>query len=220
MPSDEIQGRTALLLIDIQNGFVNETLWGLSRSNPSFEKNAALILDTYRSLISSTGSATSSPHKIIHIAHASLFDDSPLHPKSPGYSFQSFAAPKPDELVISKGVNSAFIGTNLEEVLRSHFQNGNGKLFIIGLSTDHCVSTTTRMAGNLWVADARNEKGERGEHGEVILVQDATAAWKKTEDGFDAELVHKVHVESLREFASILNTENTENVVGLWKSWL
>jgi len=119
--------------------------------------------------------------------------------------------------VIAKSVNSAFIGTNLEDVIREHFRNGKGVLYIAGLTTDHCVSTTTRMAGNLGVADARNENVELGEKGEVVLVQDATAAWKKSEDGFDAELVHKVHVESLKEFASI---ENTENVVKSWKSWL
>lgn len=38
------------------------------------------------------------------------------------------------------------------------------------------VSTTTRMAGNLWVADARTADGKRGEEGEVVLIEDATAA--------------------------------------------
>lgn len=59
--------------------------------------------------------------------------------------------------------------------------------------------------------------GENGEKGEVVFVEDATAAWKKSEDGFEAELVHKVHAESLQEFATI---EKTENVLELWKQWL
>lgn len=98
-------------------------------------------------------------------------------------------------------MNSAFIGTNLEEVLREH---GTQVLYVAGLSTDHCVSTTTRMAGNLGVC---------GEKGEVVLVQDATAAWKKSEEGFEAEVVHAVNVESLKEFASV---KNVKDVVGAW----
>jgi nicotinamidase-related amidase len=50
--------------------------------------------------------------------------------------------------VISKNGNSAFIGTNLEELLR---KKEIRRLFIAGLTTDHCVSTTTRITGNLRV---------------------------------------------------------------------
>jgi hypothetical protein len=31
------------------------------------------------------------------------------------------------------------------------------------------------MAGNLWVCDARTEDGGRGEEGEVVFIEDATA---------------------------------------------
>jgi len=49
----------------------------------------------------------------------------------------------------------------------------------------------------------------------VVLIQDATAAWKKGEGSqwFDAEIVHKVHVESLREFATIIDTVEA---LGVW----
>jgi nicotinamidase-related amidase len=205
--------KTVLLLIDIQDGFKHPTYWGPSRSNPSFERNAESILKAYRSLVSSTtNSRGSSPHKIIHVAHASQNPDSLLAPTSPGFKFQSFASPSASELVITKNVNSGFIGTNLEEVLRKHFYGTPGMLYLIGLTTDHCVSTTTRMAGNLGVCDAPS-----GEKGEVVFVEDATAAWKKSEDGFEAELVHKVHTESLQEFATV---EKTEDVLQLWKGWL
>jgi len=146
MSSTEPQPRTVLLLIDIQDAFLEPTYWGPSRSNPSFEQNAASLLTTYRSLIACSPLS----HKIIHIAHASLNLASPLHPSAPGFAFQAFAAPKEGELVITKNVNSGFIGTNLEEVLREHFQ-GKGVLYVAGLSTDYCVCTTTRMAGNLGV---------------------------------------------------------------------
>jgi nicotinamidase-related amidase len=212
MPSPQT-ARTALVLIDIQDGLTHPTHWGPSRSNPLFEANAKSILTTYRSLVSSTAdSEGASPHKIIHVAHSSLLPDSPLSPSAPGFKFQDIVSPLPTELIITKNVNSGFIGTNLEEHLRKHFEGKPAILYLIGLTTDHCVSTTTRMAGNLMVCD-----GESGEKGEVVLVEDATAAWKKSEDGFDAELVHKVHVESLKEFATI---EKTQEVVESWKGWL
>lgn len=80
--------------------------------------------------------------------------------------------------------------------------------------TSSSVSTTTRMAGNIWVCDAIDKDGKRGEEGEVVLIEDATAAWKKSNHGFDAELVHKVHVESLREFATV---KTTQEVLTSWK---
>lgn len=64
------------------------------------------------------------------------------------------------------------------------------------------------MAGNLGVCDASD-----GRKGEVVLVEDATACWKKSEESlFDADVVHAVHVESLREFASIVKTAEAVDV--------
>lgn len=175
---------------------LNESQWGPSRSNPNFESNLKTLLASYRSLIAHSPSN----HKIIHIRHASTAPTSILHPSQPGHAFQSLAAPLENEISIVKNVNSSFIGTNLEELVREH---GTQVLYIAGLSTDHCVSTTTRMAGNLHVC------GE----GEVVLLQDATAAWKKSEEGFEAEVVHAVNVESLREFASV---RDVKDVVANW----
>ncbi|KAH7410771.1 putative isochorismatase family hydrolase [Cadophora sp. MPI-SDFR-AT-0126] len=210
------QPRSAFILIDVQQGLTHPTHWGPSRSNPSFEQNAESLLINYRKLLASIPSSPTSPprHKIIHVQHSSTIANSPLHPSSPGFSFQPFAMPLASELVITKNVNSGFIGTNLEEVLREHFAGEPGKLYLAGLTTDHCVNTTTRMAGNLKVAD-----GKDGEAGEVVFVEDATAAWKKGEgdEWFDAEVVHKVNSESLREFATIAKTRN---IVREWESWV
>ena len=197
--------RTALLVIDIQDGFLepNFHIWGPSRSNPDFEVNAASLINAYRHLVAKSESAI---HKIIHVRHASKSSTSPLWPTAPGFKFQAFATPKGEELVITKNVNSAFIGTNLEEVLKVHFGGAPGTLFIIGLTTDHCVSTSTRMAGNLGVCDEPD-----GERGEVVLVGDATAAWAKGvgEEFLDAETLHRAHIQSLEnEFATIRGTED------------
>ena len=57
---------------------------------------------------------------------------------------------------MDKTVNSAFIGTSLEQRLRNLAVPG---VVLCGLTTDHCVSTVIRMSANLgfdtWlVADA------------------------------------------------------------------
>ncbi|KZP11708.1 Isochorismatase hydrolase [Athelia psychrophila] len=200
---------TALLLIDNQLGFQHPTHWGPARSNPRFEANTAALLAAFRA----PGSAGAPPPLIIHVYHASSDDwpDSPLHPAHPsgGIAFLPFAAPLAHEPVLSKSVNSSFIGTRLEALLR---ERQIRRLFIQGLSTDHCVSTTTRMAGNLHVCDHVDAEGERVK-GEVILVADATAAWEKPGGRWDAETVHAVHVESLREFATVLTTEQVIELV-------
>ena len=193
-------------MIDIQDGFLDYTLWGSTRSNSSFETNAETLLTEYRSLLVKSDPTK---HRVINVAHASLIPNSPLHPTALGFAFQAFAKPHEGELVITKHVNSAFIGTTLEQILRSHFGNTGGKLYIAGLTTDHCVSTTTRMAGNLKVV---------GQGGEVVFVEDATACFKKDEKSpFEADVVHGVHVESLREFATIARTGD---LVKQWTGWV
>jgi len=189
------QSHIALLVIDNQQGFSHPTHWGPARSNPAYEENIKQLLKAFR--------AKQNPSPlIIHVFHSSLDPTSQLHSTSPGINCYQFAAPEPNEPVIWKSVNSAFIGTNLEHLLR---EKEVWKLYIAGLSTDHCVSTTTRMAGNLHVTD--HEVDEKVVKGEVVLIGDATAAWKKPQGQFDAEVVHAVHVESLREFAQIATTK-------------
>jgi nicotinamidase-related amidase len=95
--------------------------------------------------------------------------------------------------VITKDVNSAFIGTDLEERLRSA---GVSAVAVVGLTTDHCCSTTARMAANLgfetWVlGDAMATFARRAPDGEVI----------------GAETMHRTALASLhKEFAEVLDT--------------
>lgn len=98
------------------------------------------------------------------------------------------------EPLIAKHVNSAFIGTNLEKLRAGQHDT----LVITGLTTDHCVSTTTRMDGNLRF--------------NTYLVSDAAATFDRTgPDGkhYSAEEIHKIHLVSLnQEFATVVDAKS------------
>ncbi|PON20123.1 isochorismatase hydrolase [Trichoderma gamsii] len=202
---------TAILLIDIQKAFQHPTQWGLERSTPDFENNIANIIQAARvynnGLTEPLSGPVINPIHIIHIHHHSSSPDSALHPSakvpgtdSPGIEPLDCAAPLHTEPVVIKNVNSAFIGTNLEARLRALKVR---QLIIAGLTTDHCVSTTTRMAANLHVLG--EEAGTDGNG--IFVIQDGTATFAK--GGFDAETIHAVNLASLNgEFASIITTKS------------
>lgn len=171
----------ALILVDIQQGF-DDPSWG-PRNNPEAEPNAARLLAAWR--------AGGLP--VIHIQHRSTEPESPLRPGQPGIEFNPLVMPRHGEPVITKQVNSAFIGTDLESFLR---QQQVEQVVIVGLTTNHCVETTTRMAGNLGFAP--------------ILVADATATFdREGPDGtvWPAATIHAVTLANLHgEFATIATT--------------
>jgi nicotinamidase-related amidase len=175
--------RPALILIDIQNGFDDIAYWGGERNNPDAENNASELLKIWRD----------NNLPVFHIKHCSSIATSLLNETHEGNAFKDIVKPMDGEPIIKKNVNSAFIGTNLKEQLD---QAGISKLVIVGLTTDHCVSTSTRMAGNFGY--------------ETFLVSDATATFnKKGVDGknFSAELIHETALASLNnEFATIVTT--------------
>ncbi|KAJ5619415.1 hypothetical protein N7510_003399 [Penicillium lagena] len=196
---------TALILIDNQSGFCHPSTvshWGSSRSNPLYEVNIQSLLSAARSHASS---AASTPVEVIHVFHSSTTQGSPLHPNHPAQGIRplEFATPAADgsEPVFWKSVNSSFIGTDLA----AHLQDkGIRQLLIAGLTTDHCVSTTVRMAANLGVVD--RSIGAEWKGGGLFLW--LTPQRHSPKGGFDAETVHHVSVASLEgEFADILGTE-------------
>lgn len=178
--------QTALVLIDIQQGF-DDPCWG-NRNNPNAEKNIARLLAKWRE----------KNLPVIHVQHCSIEPDSPLRPNLPGCEFKPEAMPLKEEVVFTKQVNSAFIGTDLEEYL--HQQSIN-YLVIAGLTTDHCISTTTRMAGNLGF--------------NVRLVSDATATFDRQDVNghkYSADEIHNIHLASLhKEFCTVVTTNEVLN---------
>lgn len=179
-----IADRPALILIDIQKAFDNITYWGGQRNNDNAEANAAELLKIWRD----------KKLPVFHIKHCSTNPDSPLHETNEGNEFKDIVTPVDGEAIIKKNVSSDFIGTDLKERLDSEKIS---KLVIVGLTTDHCVSTSARMAGNLGY--------------DTFVVSDATATFNnKGLDGqnYSAELMHVTSLASLNEeFASIFTTE-------------
>ena len=173
---------TALLLIDVQVGLDDPRLG--RRNNPDAELNMARLLAEWRGR----------GHPIFHVQHMSTEPNSPLRPELPGNAIKNVVAPQGGEPLIHKQVNCAFIGTDLEARLRAA---NIASLIIIGLTTEHCVSTTARMADDLGF--------------ETIVVADATAAHERhSYDGshHEAETVHELALAHLHEeFATILTTE-------------
>ncbi|MBM6619629.1 isochorismatase family protein [Bacillus suaedaesalsae] len=173
----------ALLILDVQNGF-DDPYWG-ERNNPGAEANIARLQEVWRQ---KNGT-------IIYTKHLSLQPKSPLHhTNKEGTAFKEQIKPIPSEKIFTKNVNSGFIGTELQTYLNDHQLKS---VVITGLSTQHCVSTTTRMSGNLGF--------------QTFLVHDAIAAFEiKDANGkiHPPESVQELELAMLhKEFATIVTTE-------------
>ena len=174
----------ALILVDIQKAFNDEEYWGGNRNNIDAEEKCELILSKWREL----------KLPIFHVRHSSQNPESKLHKTNAGFEIMDVVKPIDDEPIITKDVNSAFIGTDLKERLDN---KGLQTLVVVGLTTNHCISTTVRMAGNYGY--------------ETILISDATATFDRVGingEKYSSEIIHNTTLANLKdEFALILNTE-------------
>lgn len=179
-----VKDNPALILIDIQKGFDDVNYWGGDRNNPEAEQNAGKLLAFWRKM----------GLPVFHAKHCSSNPNSRLAEGQPGNEFQDVVAPIGGEIIIKKNVNSAFIGTDLKQQLDTARIT---KLVIVGLTTDHCVSTSVRMAGNFGY--------------DTYVVEDATATFCKTGTNgqlFSSEIIHETALASLNdEFATVIKTE-------------
>ena len=180
---------TALVVIDVQQGF-RDASWG-PRNNPGAESNVARLIAAWRR----------SRRPIHHVHHASGSPSGSFYPGTPGHVPQAEAAPAPGEPVHVKSVNSGFIGTNLEHDLR---KQEIATLVIAGLTTNHCVSTTVRMAGNLGFT--------------TYVVEDATATFDRLGLRGERRPAADVHAAALSdlsgEFATVLGTDDVVTALG------
>lgn len=181
----KVSPNSVLVLIDVQKGF-DDPKWG-KRNNPDAEAVMGKILNDFRC----------HKRRVIHVRHDSGNPNSLLKDGKPTFEFKDEVTPLPNEMVIVKHVNSAFIGTDLEKVLRNL---GDPDVFYAGLVTDHCVSTTARMSGNL---------GFRS-----YVVEDGCATFDTPVKGGEtipADVVHKVNLASIDgEFAQVVESSELE----------
>ncbi len=156
---------------------------GKRRNNPDAVARIVDLLAAFRSRHA----------PIFHIRHEGTRPNSTFLPGGTGYPVKDEARERAGEPVIVKRVNSAFIGTDLETRLRA---SAIETLVICGATTNHCVETTTRMAGNLGF--------------DACLVRDATWTFDRVgPDGeaHTAEAIHAMTLSNLNgEFARIVTT--------------
>ncbi len=174
----------ALIVVDVQRAFDEWEAAGKRRNNPDAVVRIADLLKAFR--------ASDAP--IFHIRHEGTKPNSSFLPSRTGYAVKDEAREAPGEAVIVKRVNSAFIGTDLEKRLRA---GSIATLVICGATTNHCVETTTRMAGNLGF--------------DPQLVRDATWTFDRVGPDGDAHSAEDIHAMTLSnlngEFARIVTTD-------------
>lgn len=186
---DDIPKNAVLLIVDVQQGLADPRRG--ERNNPEAEHRMAELLAAWRA----------SGRPVFHVQHMSREPGSPLRPGLPGNAIKDEVKPVEGEPLFQKSVNSAFIGTDLEAELR---RCGYDTLIVFGLTTEHCVSTTVRMAGNLGFT--------------TYVVADATAAFATTgRDGrrYSAAEVHELSLAILDgEFATVVDTGAVLSALG------
>ena len=180
--------RAVLLPIDMQKSF-DRPPWP-RRWNSDVDTNGLALIDEWRA----------AKRPIIHVRHDSVQPGSTLAPGQPGNDFRPGFGPIDNEALITKSVNSAFIGTDLDARLK---KLGAKHLVVFGISTDMCVSTTVRMGANLgW---------------EMILVPDACDCFDLPDPSGNgwicADEVQRAHVATLAfEFCRILSTKELTGI--------
>ncbi|MFI0915583.1 MULTISPECIES: cysteine hydrolase family protein [Streptomyces] len=131
---------TALIVIDVQKAWHDPSF--PPRDNPAAEGNIAALVDAWQE----------AGRPVVFVRHDSPKADSPLRPGQEGNDFQDFVEERRGrgtgpELLLTKTVNSAFIGT---PDLRSWLDAaGIRQIVVVGVMTNWCVETTARMGGNL-----------------------------------------------------------------------
>lgn len=171
-----------LLLVDLQRS-IEHPSWG-ARNNLSAEVQITRLLARWRSR----------GWPVWHVRHDSTDPNSHYRPGQPGNEFKPEVAPLPGESVISKRTNSAFIGTDLEERLRT---GRHEALVVVGVITNNSVEATVRMAGNLGFA--------------AYLVADGCFTFGRTDWNGTPRSAEEVHAMSLAnlhpEYCNVVTTD-------------
>ncbi len=179
---------SCLLFIDVQVGVNVLQHWGGEngrRNNPDAEDKMRSLLKSFRD----------SGNQVAFTRHDSREAASPLKLSLETGRQIDGVEIEGNDIVVTKDVNSGFIGTSLEVQLR---RAGIKRLVVAGFFTNFCVETTVRMAGNMGF--------------DTYLVEDACATTNRVGlDGVDhePEVVHQMAVASMHgEFCTSISTED------------
>ncbi|MEU6072010.1 MULTISPECIES: cysteine hydrolase family protein [Streptomyces] len=193
----EIAENAALVVVDVQKGFEEAEFWG-PRNNPGADDNLASLIDAWQ------GAA----RPVVFVRHDSSKPQSPLRPGYVGNDFKDYVEQRRgkgdgSELLITKTVNSAFLGTpDLAAWLRAQ---GIAQVVLAGIQTNMCVETTARMGGNLGF--------------DVLVAYDATYTfdlegpfgWRRTADELAQASAVSLHGGG---FARVLTTKEIVDAAG------
>lgn len=189
--------RTALLLIDIQNTYVERPAredvpaaerdeW--DRWDPFHQRMRDIVLPTVERL---QAVFRSQGRDVLHARIACLTEDGrdrSLSQRRPGFNnlllpkdehasqIAPAVAPLPGEIVVTKTTDSALTGTNLRLVLHNM---GIYHVVVAGIFTDQCVASTVRS-----LAD---------ESFDVVLIEDGCAAISKELHEHELTIINNIY---------------------------
>ncbi len=170
---ENIAKNAALVVVDVQKGYEDESYWG-PRNNPAAEANIAALIDAWQS----------AGRPVVFVRHDSAGPQSPLRTGAQGNEFKDFVEQRRGqgsgpELLVRKSVNSAFYGEpDLHAWLR---EVGAQQIVIAGIQTNTCNEITARMGGNLgyevyFPLDAMHTFDLDGPHGWSLTADELTRA--------------------------------------------
>ncbi|WP_417813680.1 isochorismatase family protein [Thalassospira alkalitolerans] len=162
-----LDATTALIVLDVQKA-IDDPKWN-SKNNPGYVDAIVRLLDGFR--------ASNLP--VIHVRHQEANPASTFYVNGPGQPFKDEATPVDGETVITKTVNCAFIGTDLEDQLHAR---GIKRLIFTGVVIHNSMDVSIRAAQCLGF--------------EVYLPLDATTAIDITDANgkrFDAQTVFDLY---------------------------
>lgn len=184
----EIDSHTALIVLDVQKA-IDDPRWN-TKNNPGYADVIAKLLAKFR--------AANLP--IIHIRHEESNPASTFYAGGPGQPFKDEATPMDGETIITKTVNCAFIGTDLETHLRDR---GITRLIFTGVVIHNSMDVSIRAAHCLGF--------------ECHLPLDATTAIDVTDENgkrFDAQTVFDLYAAVLAsEYCSL--TQSSDVITAL-----
>jgi nicotinamidase-related amidase len=183
-----------LVVVDVQQGMVEGSPeWG-PRSTPNLIPNIEQLLSFWRS----------KQWHILHVQHDDVDDpENPIAAKFPEtYAIHPSAAPKDSEKVFVKHTSSAFVGTELQSVIKT-YEREKRKIIVIGMDGAQCVNSTTRHGVDLGL--------------EIVVVADACATYGmddwETGERVTAEDTHRAAMGMLAGFGKVYTTKKLLEVL-------